>query len=122
MNKLFIVICCFSLLYLSSIKQNKNVLYKEIISLEKQYNDKLLIKYNIDPTKLHNVCSSQDNLPKCKKQYIMNNTNLSEKEYEDIFLHPIEHIKNAKDNIEDSYNNIVDKFSNISELIETLNN
>ena len=124
MRKLLIIIACFALFYFIDVsklnKNNKRTIIKEIVYLEKKYNNKLLKKYNIDPDELEKTCSSSKKIPKCKKEYIIKNTSLTEKEYQDIFIHPLEQIKNTKDHIENTYENLIDTINNLSELIDTL--
>ena len=133
MTKFLVVLFSIFILYSMDIgnkikNYRKDTLYNEIISLEKKYQNKLLIAYDIDPLILAETCNitNYQEQQKCQKQYIMNKANLSEKEYEDIFVHPLQQLISTKETtikeLKSSYEKIKQQITDIDDVIDVISN
>ncbi len=144
MKKIILIFLCLYLITGNSFTHLKNIifphtelkeaptlsiqsLYQQILSLENTYNDKLLTAHGINPLdlkeKLENITGDTEK-EEFKKNYIMENGNLTEKQYQDIFVHPLMKITDSSstvNDIENTYQAIKDKVIYIENLINTLN-
>lgn len=103
-------------------------LYQQMRSLEEVYNNKLLIAHGIDPHELQEQStkiSDYKTREEFKKNYIMEKADLTDQEYQDIFVHPLSQITNTKEttinDIKNSYEEIKEKINNLENLIELIN-
>ncbi len=142
MKKAILLILCVYLFQSNAIKQyipdseanhnthtnELNNLYQQFISLEKKYNDKILKSYGINPQELKTQCdiyTDYNEKKECRMHYIMNKTNLSEQEYHDKFIHPLQQISDSKEttlnNVKNTYDDLKEKIDKIENLINVLN-
>ncbi len=118
------LICLYLFLEITDVekffKYNGKSLYDHILSLEEAYDNKLLTAHGINSKELNSQCDNE----KCRKEYIINKAKITEKEYQDIFNHPVAMLRNSKEKTEKSIKNTYDEFKEkiktIYEIIEIL--
>jgi len=104
-----------------------NGLYHQLLSLEESYNDKLLLAHNINPSELKEACAKINDYnerTEFRKRYIMENANLTETEYQEIFVHPLSQITQTKENtmsdLKTTYEDIKEKIDKLEDLIDLI--
>lgn len=145
MKKILIIILCltffklmdFNLQSLINPSKNESInmsetvthLYNKMVFLETSYNNKLLKQYDINPDELNTKLEKiEDRVERenFKKQFVMEHTNLTEDEYQDIFVHPLTQIKNSSidtiSDLDELYTNLKTNVDYLESIIDSITN